>query len=49
MIKKAVSLGITASFYHFPKYHIKILLGDFHVKVGREDIFKPTIGSESPH
>ena len=23
-------------FYHFPKYHLKILLGDFNAKVGRE-------------
>ena len=23
-------------FDHFPKYHIKILLGDFNAKVGRE-------------
>jgi len=34
-------------FYHFPKYHIKILLGDFNVKVGRVNIFKLTIGNES--
>jgi hypothetical protein len=34
-------------FDKFPKYHIKILLGDFNAKVGREDIFKPTIGNES--
>jgi hypothetical protein len=27
----------------FPKYHMKILLGDFNAKVGREDIFKLTI------
>jgi endonuclease/exonuclease/phosphatase family metal-dependent hydrolase len=26
---------------------MKILLGDFNAKVGREDIFTPTIGSES--
>jgi hypothetical protein len=25
---------------------MKILLGDFDAKVGREDIFKPTIGNE---
>jgi hypothetical protein len=31
-----------------PKYHTKILL-DFNAKVGREDIFKPTIGNESFH
>jgi hypothetical protein len=29
----------------FPKYHMKILLGDFNVKEGREDIFKPKIGN----
>jgi hypothetical protein len=28
---------------------MKILLGDFNVKVSREDIFKPTIGNESSH
>jgi exonuclease III len=32
-------------FDKFPKYPMKILLGDFNAKVGREDIFKPTIGS----
>ena len=26
---------------------MKILLGDFNVKVARENIFKPTIGNES--
>jgi exonuclease III len=36
-------------FKKFPKYHMKILLGDFNVKVGREDIFKLTIGNESLH
>jgi hypothetical protein len=33
-------------FDKIPKYHMKILLGDFSAKVGREDIFKPTIGYE---
>ena len=36
-------------FDHFPKYHMKILLGDFNAKVGRENIFKPTIGNVSLH
>jgi hypothetical protein len=48
---------VKASFYEelecvfdkFPKYHMKILLGDFNAKIGREDIFKPTIGNESLH
>jgi hypothetical protein len=30
----------------FDKFHMKILL-DFNAKVGREDIFKPTIWNES--
>ena len=28
---------------------MKILLGDFNAKVGRENIFNPTIGNESLH
>jgi hypothetical protein len=32
-------------FHHFPKYHMKILLGDFNEKLARENIFKPTIGN----
>jgi exonuclease III len=32
-------------FNKFPKYHMKILLGDFNVQEGREDIFKPTVGN----
>jgi exonuclease III len=36
-------------FDKFPKYHMKILFGDFNAKVGREDIFKPTIGNENLH
>ena len=35
-------------FHNFPKY-TKILLGDFNAKVGRENVFKPTIGQESLH
>ena len=36
-------------FYHFPKYHMKIIFGDFNAKVGRENIFKPAIGNERLH
>jgi len=35
-------------FYHFPTYHMKILLGDFNAKVGTE-YFKPTTGNVSLH
>jgi hypothetical protein len=30
-------------------YDIKFLLGDFNVKVGSENIFKPTVENESLH
>ena len=35
--------GLEQVFDHFPKYRMKILLGDYNAKVGRENIFKPTI------
>jgi endonuclease/exonuclease/phosphatase family metal-dependent hydrolase len=52
MSKKTVFTRNWSRFLNnFPKYHMKILLGDFNVKVGRENtrIFKPTIGTESLH
>jgi hypothetical protein len=36
-------------FDQFPRYHMKILLGVFNAKVGKEDIFNPIIGNESLH
>jgi exonuclease III len=36
-------------FDKFPKYLMKIMLGDFNAKVGSEDILKPTIWNESLH
>jgi hypothetical protein len=36
-------------FDKFPRCHMNILLGEINAKVGREDIFKPTIGNESIH
>jgi hypothetical protein len=36
-------------FDQFPRYDMKIILCDFNAKVGRENIFKPTIGNESLH
>jgi hypothetical protein len=36
-------------FNKFPKYNTKILLGDFIVKIGSQNIFNPTTGNESSH
>jgi hypothetical protein len=36
-------------FDQFPTYDMKIILGDFNAKVGRENIFKPTNGNERLH
>jgi hypothetical protein len=36
-------------FEQFPRYDMKIFLGDFNAKVGRENIFKPTTGNERLH
>jgi hypothetical protein len=36
-------------FGKFSKHHMKILLGDFNAKVGREDIFKLKIRNGSLH
>jgi hypothetical protein len=30
---------IECVFDKFPKHHMKILLGDFNAKIGREDLF----------
>lgn len=34
---------------HIQKYDIKIVLGDFNAKIGREPHFKPIIGAQSLH
>jgi endonuclease/exonuclease/phosphatase family metal-dependent hydrolase len=36
-------------FDKFPEYRMKMLLGDLNAKLGKDDIFKPTIGNESLH
>jgi hypothetical protein len=41
--------GLERVFDKFPKFHMKILLGDSSAEVGREDNFKPTIGKERLH
>jgi hypothetical protein len=46
-IKDSFYEELEGVFNKFLKYHMEILLGDFNSKVGREDIFKLTIGHES--
>jgi hypothetical protein len=36
-------------FDQYPRYGTKILLGEFNAKVGKENIFKLTIGNEGLH
>jgi hypothetical protein len=48
-VKDSLYEELKLVFDKFSKYYMKILLGDFNAKVGREDIFKPTIGNESLH
>jgi hypothetical protein len=48
-IKDSFYEGLEQVFDQFPRYHMKILEGDFNAKVGREDIFKPVIDNESLH
>jgi hypothetical protein len=48
-VKDSLYEELERVFDKFPKYNMKILLRDFNTKVGREDIFKPTIGNESLH
>ena len=49
MAKDSFYEELEGVFDHFPTYHRKIILGDIDAKVGRENIFKPTIGNESLH
>jgi exonuclease III len=46
-IKNSFYEELEQVFDQFARYHMKILLGDFNAKVGREDIYKPTIANES--
>jgi hypothetical protein len=48
-VKDSVYEELEHIFDKFPKYHMKILLGDLNAKVGRDDIFIPIIGNESLH
>jgi hypothetical protein len=49
VIKDSFCEGLRHVFGQYNRYGMKILLGDFSAKVGREDILKPTVKNESPH
>jgi exonuclease III len=46
-MKNSLYKELECVFNKFPKYHMKILLGDFNTKACREDIFKPTTEIEN--
>jgi hypothetical protein len=48
-IKDSFNEALEQVLDHFPKYNMKIQLGDFNETVGRENIFKPTIGNDRLH
>jgi hypothetical protein len=48
-IKESFYEELGCVFSQFLRYNMKILLGDFNAKVGKEDIFKPIIGNGSSH
>jgi hypothetical protein len=48
-VKDSFYEELESIFDKFPKYHMKMLLGDFSAKVNREYIFKSTIWNESLH
>jgi hypothetical protein len=49
MTQWATLHGITASIQTLSMYNMKILLPDFHAKLGRQYIFNPTNGNDSSH
>jgi hypothetical protein len=48
-VKDSLCEELGHAFDQFLRYDVKILLGYFKAKVGREDIFKPMIGNKSSH
>ncbi|KAJ4446649.1 hypothetical protein ANN_13346 [Periplaneta americana] len=48
-IKDSFYEELEHTFDQLSRYHMKILLKDINAEVGREDIFKPTIGKKSLH
>jgi exonuclease III len=49
VIKDSFYEELEEVFSQFLRYHMKILLGDFNAKIGKDDIFKPIISNENLH
>jgi exonuclease III len=49
VIKDSFYEKLELAFDQFPRYHMKIFLGDFNAKAVREDILKPVVRNESLH
>jgi hypothetical protein len=45
VIKDSFSKELEEVYDHYPRYHMKIFLGDFNAKIRRDDIFKSIIGN----
>jgi hypothetical protein len=48
-VKHSFHKEVDGVFDQVPRYDMKMLLGHFNAEVGRESIFKPTIGNKSLH
>jgi hypothetical protein len=46
-MREGIYEELECEYDQFLKYHMKILWGNFNAKVGREDIFKPSMENES--
>uniref|UniRef100_A0A1B0D0H1 Endonuclease/exonuclease/phosphatase domain-containing protein n=1 Tax=Phlebotomus papatasi TaxID=29031 RepID=A0A1B0D0H1_PHLPP len=49
MVKETFYAELEKEFDNVPKYDIKIILGDFNAKLGKEAFLRPAVGSHSLH
>jgi hypothetical protein len=48
-VKDSFYEELERGFDKFPKYNLRMLLGDFNAKAGGREIFEPTIWNENLH